>query len=252
MRLIPHSSVTHTQMIEYLDDLVSELTRSANTLKQSKEFKAIYKNSLGCYLSLKLLSRKQLPLVRSAAELARRLPVLVASRQAVQAIAELRRFIELITWWPYFAEHAVEWEHFATNPWLGYVKYDSNPIAFAAHREISYYFAYVTERAGCGSASVLGGAVSDLQGGYRETSKFVHAGGLADPDAQLAAFDDLTPDLLRQFATLQKSVLRAGVIIAAWINLSAVHRMPAVERSWFDWLVGKNATNAIRAGTIAE
>jgi hypothetical protein len=252
VRPIPHSAVTHVHMVEYLDDLVTELAASTEVLKRSKEFKAIYKNSLAGFLSLKALSRKQLPLPRSAAELTRRIPVLVASRQAVQATAELRRFIELIAWWPYFKDHPVEWSHFATNPWLGYVKYDANPIAFAAHRELSYYLAYILEKADCSVSSILGAAVSDLQAGYAETSRFVHAGGLADPDTQLAAFDDLTASVLRQFGALQKSVVRAGVIVSAWINDAGVHALPAVERSWFDWLLGRDATNAIRSGVVAE
>jgi len=239
-------------MVEYLDDIVAEVATSVTTLKSAKEFKAIYKNSVAGFVSLKAFSRKQLPLVRSAAELSRRLPVLVVTRQAVQAMAELRRFIELIAWWPYFADHPVEWSHFQSNPWLGFVKYESNPIAFAAHREISYYFAYIVEKAQCSSTSILRECAGQLQAGYSETSRFVHAGGLADPNSAMSTFDTLTPALLREFSALQKSVLRAGSVIAAWSNPEGLHRLPAVERSWFDWLVGKAATNALRSGTVCD
>lgn len=248
---IPHSQVTHAHMISYLSGVAATVAKSTQTLQASREFKAIYKNSLAAYMALSRLGRQQLRLIRSSAESARGLPVLVACRQIVDAYAELRRFIELVTWFPFFADHRVEWASFEAAPWQGYVRYDANPIAAAAHREISYYFAYVLEKSDCRPTSVLATSVADLQAGYALASRYVHAGALVQGDAGGDAFDHVDATVLRHLGDAQRSVYRAALVVIAWANPAAVHNFTAVERSWFDWLLGKKASNAARSGTSA-
>lgn len=250
MRPLTHSQVTHAHMVEYLDDVSACVSRNANSMSSSSEFKAIYKTSLAAFVTLKSFSRGRLRLVRSAAELCRRIPVLIVSGQVAEATASLRRFVEVVAWFPFFADHPVEWQHLQAEPLVGYTRYEDNPIAYAAHREIGYYFAYIAEKSSCTANSVLGKALNDLQTGFKETSKAVHAGALAAHDVTVEPFDELTPSVLKALGSLQRSLFRAGIVVVAWSLPQAVHRLQPVERSWFDWLL-KNWSHATRSGALA-
>lgn len=249
LRPLPHSQITHAHMVDYLAGVAATVAASAQALESSREFKAAYKNSLAAYVTLKSFGRNQLRFVRSAADLSRRLPIFIACGQQVEANAALRRYIELVAWFAYFKDHPVEHEEFERNPSTGYVRYEDNPIAHAAHREVGYYFAYLREKSCCQSGSVLWSAIADLQRGYGEASGFVHAA----PDlASSDPFDKFDPAALRQYAARQRSVLAAGVVIVAWILPNAVHTLDAVGRSWFDWFVGKSAANALRSEAACD
>src|SRR5687768_325012 len=103
MRPLTHSQVTHRHMEEYLLDASARVAANAALVSTSQEFKAIYKVSLASFVTLKSFSRGQLRLVRSSAELCRRVPVLLVCGQVPEATASLRRFIELVIWFPFFA-----------------------------------------------------------------------------------------------------------------------------------------------------
>jgi hypothetical protein len=250
MRPITHSRVTHGHMVEYLDEIVARVSTNAAALTNSQNFKAVYKNSLAAFVTLKVFSNRQLLLLRIAAELCRRTPILLVDGQVSEATASLRRFVEIIAWFPYFDDHPVEWAHLQKEPSLGYTRFDENPIAYAAHREIAYYFAYIVEKSECDSGSILARAIADLKIGFIKTSSAVHAGVLAAQAVTVDPFDKLSPEVLKAFGDLQRSIFRAGLIVASWSLPEVVHRLPAVERSWFDWLL-KEWAHAARSGELA-
>jgi hypothetical protein len=100
--------------------------------------------------------------------------------------------------------------------------------------------------------SPLAKSVADLQVRYSEASRFVHAAVLVHAGGSGDAFDVIDTAVLRQFGTMQRSVFRAGVVLLAWANSSAVHRLTAVERSWFDWLLGKDLSNSARSDSLGS
>jgi len=250
--LITHSRVTHAHMQEFLSDLVISITATAEQFASSTHYKHIYKTSLASFAALKILGRRQLPLVKNAAESARRIAVLIACRQTTQASVEMRRFIELIVWFPYFSEHSVEWSEFTENPWTGFLKYDDNPIAFNAHREFSFYVSYIRERSKCGASSALALALADLSIAYADTSRSVHAAPLPSHGKQpLGAVDDFDDARLKEFAEMHRTTAAAGLSVVAWSRADALQQLPAVERGLFDWLLGKKSANAARAGKLS-
>lgn len=249
LRPLPHSQVTHAQMVTYLQGIADTVTASATDLEESREFKAIYKNSLAAHIALASFAKNQLHLVRSAADLSRRLPIFIACRQQTEANAALRRFIELVVWFAYFKDHPVEYHEYEQNPGTGYVRYDDNPIAAAAHREVGYYFAYIRERSRCAASSILGSALNVLQRGYGTASSFVHA---APDPRRREPFDTLDSTVLRRYSAEQHAILAAGVIVIAWSLPKAIHNLDAVARSWFDWFIGKRAANALRSDGACE
>lgn len=57
-------------------------------------------------------------------------------------------------------------------------------------------------------------------------------------------------DALTAYQRDQREVLAAGCIIVAAAKPESLSALPAVERAWFDWLIGAPLARTIRASSL--
>lgn len=245
----PHSAVVHQHFQHYLDGAVAEIRTTVLAAANSHAHKAVYKNSHAAYSILKQLGQhRPQPLVRGLAANARRHSLLMACRQLSLAHVELRRAIELAAWFVYFRDHPVEWRHFVQNPGGGTAIDRERPIAFCAHRNTRWYLAYCQERFSNEETGECVAAARHLLSEYSPLSGHVHVAMASLQTTPLrAAFDTNEESAVDRFARLQKRVLSAAAVLVAGVIPGGLGKLPATERDWFDWLVGKKRAKRIRS-----
>ena len=247
---IPHSAVIAEQLTDYLRDLEAELSRSVGSMSKSSTFRGIFQNSLRANAVLVALGRRELALVKHAADTARRLPLLVACRQVSLAYVELRRFLELVIAFPYFREHPIEWCRYLDEPTTGTVGATENPISFAAHRDRSWYVSYVRDRFRGETTGLVVEAADELASHYSELSAHVHVKANVASRSIGKPFDDVANSSLRAFQETQRAVLSAGCVVVAGAKRRGITKLGAIDRAWFDWLIGKKDAKRLRSGAF--
>lgn len=246
---IPHSETIALHLNEYLQDALSTITRSIGIVPTESAFRAIYKNSLGTFTPLTKISRRRLPLLKTACGIVKRSPLLISIRQVQLAYVELRRLIEVITCYPYFVEHPIEWQAYSESPGKGYEAERDQPISWCAHRELRWYGSYVRERFSQDKSGLVAYATDTNNACYAELSKYVHATlDHLTKKPLTEAFDPIESGSLEQFAGVQRNVYRALLILAVAPKPAMIGTLNAVERDWFDWILGGPRQAKIRAG----
>lgn len=247
---LPHSSVITLQLNEFLDDMCEEMEVAAHDLRSCSEFRGIYKNSHAAHAVLRRLGHGQIGLLRAAQGVCVRLPLLIACRQVTLSYVELRRLIELIVWFPYFREHAVEWREFSSNPGRGFVRDMEEPIAYCAHREFRWYLAYIRERFSELESKLVQESADALNVEYANSSAFVHGGMSGAHGVQ--TLEMLDTDTMARFRTAQRRVLSGACILIVAARPDALAKLNAVERAWFDWLIGATHARSVRGCGFGE
>lgn len=244
---LPHSKEIDRRINSYLDDFHENIEQSISDLRKSSTYKTIFKNSQACFSILKNNNLSKHSLIKIAAGIPRRIPLLIAARQVSPAYIELRRFTELIVWNPYFIDHPIEWDEFSKNPDTGYTRDPKTPIAFCAHREISWYFDYARELYKSEPSGLTKTSINSLQHQYRNLSKYVHAMDNPVQGKILSSpFDDISDKNLSKFQNAQKVVfLSSSLLICS--KRKQLEKLEAIERDWFDWLISKKNARIIRS-----
>lgn len=251
--VVPHSATLATQFDEYLKDSLKMLDDAGHQARTSPHGRGIYKISLATYCVLTAFSKRDLVLLKAAADIVRRFPLLAASRQRSLARVDLRRFIELVTWYAYFSEHPIEWMEFQSNPKTGFVRTLETPISYCAHRERLFYTNYVKERFGFDSSRLVVNANENLNKAYAELSFDVHAASHALKSTSFGSVLEIkSDDHDRDLQKIAKSVMASGCLVVAAVRPSKIHGLGPVERGWFDWLIGKEEAKKIRAGKFCS
>ena len=245
--VLPHSAVVHQHLRAYLADLGDEVAACVCTLPSISPFRTVFKTSLSAYAVLSVFARRELVLVRAAAGIARRLPLLLAVRQVSLAYVELRRFLEVVIWFPYFREHGLEWEEFLRTPLIGAIRDPEKPIAQAAHQGVGWYLAYSKERFSRESSGLAAGAVEALSRLYPKLCAHVHAAYGATRGDLSKPFDNCSSSAIGVFARLQRETLAAGCLTVAAARPDGMARLDAVERAWLDWLIGTARSKKLRS-----
>lgn len=250
--VVPHSAVVATQYEEFLDESLKLSSRALTAAKKSPHLRGSYKSSVAAFCILNAFSKRELPLLKAAAETVRRVPFLLALQQRSLLRVELRRFIELVTWYPYFSEHPIEWSDFVSSPDEGFARSLENPIAYCAHRERAFYSNYIKERYGRDRSGLVCSANADLSKAYTALSFHVHATSALRPSGFSGVLEG--QDTVEESAAqkLLREILSSGCIVAAAVKPSKVSTLSAVERGWFDWLVGNGRSMKIRAGDFCR
>ncbi|MGI9515865.1 MAG: hypothetical protein ACR2NP_02360 [Pirellulaceae bacterium] len=215
-------------------------------LSEKPEFRGIYKCSLATYTVLSKISSREIVLVKAAAGLARRLPVMVATQQLSLAYVQLRQFVELAVWVPYFKEHAVEWTQFLNSPSVGLSSDQDFPFKYAAHRELSWYFAYAKERFENDLTGIVGEELSNLRTQLPVLSPNAHAAYGAIQGTFHDAFDKVTTADLRKLQSVQRIVFSGGVLLILAIMPRKLSKLDAAERAWLDWLIRSKRAKQLR------
>lgn len=233
---LPHSAIIAQHFEQFLTDVYDEIGKYSKTTKKSPVLRGIFKNSLAAFTAIEQFSLGELPLLRCAVGATRRIPMLLACRQLSLAYVELRRFVELASWYPYFREHPIEWDEFYSHPEVGIVRDTVQPIRFAAHRDMAWHHAYILAR-----FSGLPGietAVSVLGTEFAALSTHVHAAFPSLDGSMEMPFDKIGDAELRVFQDKQRIVLSAGCLVVAAAKPASVAKLPAVEKAWFFWCFG--------------
>lgn len=245
---LPHSSVIADHQKTFLSDVFREIEQQFVRVEKSAVFRGIFKTSLAAHAALEDFRKNELPLLKSASGIARRLPMLLACRQLCLAYVELRRFVEVVSWYPYFREHPVEWKEFTDHPDVGIVRDPSNPIRYAAHRELSWHHSYIEVR--FAETAWIAENVNTLRTQFGRLSTFVHAALPSTTGSIAMPFDEVSDASLRQFQGVQQKVLSAGCLVVAAAKPASLAKMRPVERAWFDWLIGSALAKEIRASSV--
>lgn len=243
-----HSALIAQQIKRYLDDLSNEVGRSRDQLPRSQEYRSIFKTSLATYLVARKLGQRQIPLVKAAGGVARRLPLLIACRQVSLARVDLRRFAELVVAFTYFREHPVEWAERVKHPEHGFARENEDPIAYCAHREFGWYASYARERFTPAPCATIRQAIADMKTLYGSLSGDVHAAAATMPGGRLTEpLDSIAGSELRTISRTQRRMFSAGCILVGATRPHGLAPLDAVERGWFDWLIGGTRARSIRA-----
>jgi hypothetical protein len=246
---LPHSLQIQALAEKFLADVEAEIAKSRRILSKSREFRTIYRISLAADAALsRLLKFSHRPRPYAVRSIVKGVPLLVSTRQLGPARIELRRFMELVLWDIYFEEHPVEWERFKAKPTHGYTKDEKDPIEYCAHRELDYYLNYAKSRVSEENSGIASLAVDELRKLKGKLNEAVHPGSGAHLTGQIIPLDPLGEDTLRDFAELQRDVLKFSCILLASLRRRIFDHLPAMYRAHFDWLIGDQLAKKIRSG----
>ncbi len=246
---IPHSKQIETNHHVFLDDLETSLQGFLSHAKKNDALRSIFKTSTAAYATYRAFATKPAPtqlLMNAAAGSIRRTCALSMMRQHSLTQVELRRTIECALWDTYFLDHPVEWQHFCANPHQRADGRDETPIASAAGAPIGFYFRYASERMSTEPSGLLTNVLGSLKTSYGELSATVHAATGAISTSMVMAFDPWTNAKGQALRLLCKRVLKAVVILSAATDPTRLGFLDAIDRGWFDWLIGAAASRAIR------
>jgi hypothetical protein len=245
--ILPHSTVIKSYVKEYLADAAKQADRSISDLSGSGEFVGIYKVALAADAVLSKLSSTERPRLAAARSIVQRVPLFLALAQPEAARVELRRLIEVTFWCIYFTDHPIEWESFEKSPSKGFETEKATPIAFCAHREMTYYANYARERFAEEPSGLGVGAINQLHVNYGNLSAAVHAGTVATGTIILPPAEPSTQPKLASFLAVQREVSGAACIVLSAMFRSKFDQLPPMHRRWFDWLIGNVIAKKIRS-----
>ncbi|MCW8965539.1 MAG: hypothetical protein OQK82_02465, partial [Candidatus Pacearchaeota archaeon] len=174
--VLPHSAKIRADVESYLGDASALVLSATADLKNSSNYRAIYKAALATDAVLSKLSQRFTPRPVVARSVVQRVPILVGLAQLSAARVELRRLIEIVFWTVYFSDHPVEWRKFEASPSAGIESDPNQPISYNAHRAPSFYGNYAIELFSREPSGLVVQAVVDLKTEYGNLSGDVHAG----------------------------------------------------------------------------
>ena len=185
-------------------------------------------------------------LLGAAAGAAKRSVVLVCIRQYSLINVELRRFIECILWYTYFADHPVEWEVFEFIPNRDWGKKKEKPIETAATASINYYLRYVDERMSVEPSGLAKAAAGVFRTEYAKLSNYIHGATPAMNGSLALAFDREDVRQHSKLKTRCHKILKSGCILVAALNVKLLEHLTTTERKYFDRLVSPSTAKKIR------
>ena len=248
---IPHSALVHDHLKAYFADARESAHNVSRKLSTQSEFVGIFRNSIAAYSVLaKFASGSRVSLLSTAASTVRRCPLLIGFGQMSIARMEVRRFIESTVRYPYFVEHPVEWSRVLSEPEVGTVKDESDPIGWCAARDQKWYVNYIKVRFPDGSGLVKESIDSYLRL-YKEMSTDIHVTKDASLNLKITdAIEMPKPAVLKDFREKQRAAYKAGLVTALAVNPKKLNKLTAIERSWFNWLLGATDAKAILGGAF--
>jgi hypothetical protein len=244
--MIPHGKKIRADHDEFLDDLATSLVAFVNHARSDSDLRGIFKLCTAAHTVLGAFDDAQ-PLMSAAAGVARRIALLSMIRQLSLVRVELRRLIECVQWSVYFSEHPVEREVFEKNPGRGWAsKPDALPIEAAASADIGMFFRYAKERLVADPSGLGVAAATTLHVEYGNISGDVHAARGAVGGTLALAFDPYDGESAAATRDQIHRIFGPCVLLRVAADPRLLGRLDAINRDWFDWLVGKEAARTIR------
>jgi hypothetical protein len=243
------SAKLRLQVASFIADCKKTADESLIAAGRSSTFQEIYQVSLATHTVLGALATQKLrPRLHPARSVSVRIPFLVAVGQARVAEAELRRFVELISWAIYFSDHPVEWRKFNAKISGGFSQDGRRPISYASHRELSFYLEYAHELMEDEPSGLGAAAVESVKQSVRNLNAAVHAGRLAREVGSVPPHDVITEEGLRNFGKIQRSTFSGCCVLLAAYRKLQFNNLNAMARAHFDWLVGAKLRRDVRMG----
>lgn len=246
--ILPNPRQVTKNLNEYLGEVHAEVNHAFESVRRSPEYRNIYKIAVAAHGSLRRIRVKRNESIQAAAAITRRVPMLVALGQLGLTYVELRRFVELICWFVYFRHHPVEWDEFLAGTTKGLSTQMDDPIAYCARRETSFYLRYAKSLFRPEVSGVCAPAVRVLAEQYTTLHRFAHAATAAASRVSWLRLptDPMSRKNLSDLARKQRKVFSSGCIAAFGVVPNALGRLDAVERAWFDWLIGAENSKGLR------
>lgn len=250
---IPHSSSIRSDFEEFLEQVLTSVGANIGSAKKDPDVLNVFKVSLAAHTSFRGFSKvSNDPLLGAASGIARRCATLVAIRQISLTRVELRRLIECVFLYIFFLDHPMEWSLFSLNP-SSSGEFDRNdPLVSLASGSPALYRAFAKgilslEEAGIGPRCFEG-----LSTAYSNLSQDVHAGtGAVHSSGSLAlAQDKYDGRIATKLRNDVEAVLGNAVRAIACANPPLLCGLDGIDRSWFDWLIGKDDAKKIRGGAF--
>ncbi len=234
--------------LEYEDFINSLGIAIALFLKDAKansEFKSIYNKGMAAFNVLDAWSPDNKELL-SAAGVTKRVTALLCIRQYSLVNVELRRFIECITWYIYFADHPIEWEMFKNNPGRSWDKRPEKPIEAAAHSPMNYYLRYMQERMVSEPSGLAIKAMGIFRNEYDKLSVYVHGATPAIHGSLALIYDREDPEEHKKIRHNCHNIFKSGCILVAALKTQLLEDLNTTDRKYFDKLVSPSAAKKIR------
>jgi hypothetical protein len=238
------------QFKSFGDSLKLALETFLDDAENDNDANAVYRSAVAARNVLINWRNEQPNLLESAAGAAVRSINLICIRQYSLFYVELRRFIECVTWFLYFAEHPVEWEIFRSNPGRGSDTRREKPIESAAFSTINQFFAYAKERMATERSGLATRAIDTLRTQYGALSSYVHGAKPALDGTLALAHDRFDRERCQEMARASKVVFGQGCILLVTYRPILLTALSTTDREWFDKLVGRRTSEIINNGVF--
>jgi len=235
---------------EYATDERVLAERSISSFTAHARFREIFHTALSFEAVTSYISSATFrPSLSAPRALVLRIPVLVSLGQISAAQAELRRLLELVAWSVYFTDHRREWDEFTSVASKGFTQNQRTPIAYAAHREASFYLEYMDELMLLDDSGAAKQAVETLKQVHYQLNSVIHPGGLAR-GAPAPPFDNVDDGILDRFSRLLREALSNSALILCAFRRERFSRMPAGPRDHLSHLLSTQKRKAISKGNF--
>lgn len=244
MKIMPRSEYN-----EFIDDWKVAIVSFLEAANDNGEFKSIYKKGTATSKVLRVWAQdnqNNQELLNAAAGAAKRAIALVCIRQYSLLHVELRRFIECIAWYIYFADHSVEWNVFKGNPGRNWVEKKEKPIETAANASMNFYLRYLRERMLEEPSGLARSAVDTFRDEYGKLSLHIHGGTPAINGSLALTYDREDKTQHREMRNRCYKVFKSGCIIVAALKVELLENLSATDRKYFDNLVSASTARKIR------
>ncbi len=237
---------TKSEYEDFTNNLGIAIALFLKNAKTNSEFKSIYNKGMAAFRVLNAWTPDNKYLLGAAAGAAKRVIALVCIRQYSLVNVELRRFIECITWYVYFADHPVEWEIFTNNPGRSWEKRPEKPIEAAAHSSTNYYFRYMQERMINERSGLATKATDIFRNEYDALSVYIHGATPAIHGSLALTYDREDAREHKKIKKRCHNIFKSGCILIAALKVQLLENLNTTERTSFDKLVSSSTAKKIR------
>ncbi len=229
----------------FADDLGTAIISFLESSKRNSDFKSIYNKGMAAHKLLAAWSPDNPELLSSAAGAARRTVALLCIRQYSLVNVELRRFIECIIWYLYFADHHVEWEVLKNNPSRDWRKKPTKPIETAANAPTNHYFSYIHERMATEPSGLAKSAIDIFRNEYSVVSDYIHGAQPAVEGSLALTYDREDPQQHKIMKRRCFQIFKSGCILVAALKKNLLDDLNTTDRGVFDKLVSPSTARKI-------
>ena len=243
-----HSGEIAAALDEYLSEVGVFLRESSAEFRGNEQFKFIFRTAFASHAFMEGLNRDgNAKRLAQAMYLVRLTPFAVLMRQYSLGYVLLRQLVESVFSLIFFWDHPVELKAFLATPDSNTANEPGKPIHYLAHRELSFYVNYASERFESDPSGLAKDAVSALSGVIKEFNRHTHFRYSVAQSDQFRSLELENPKSLPVFASLYRATMSKVAIILAAALKEHFDSLSPIQRAHFDWLVTSGLAKRIRS-----